>query len=75
MVPVSVLTEMIKEVNDELLHCEKQMAHHPAVEQRLAASSAGDADSDNSITPSESASVKARKRREAEKVAAEVCIT
>lgn len=73
LVQISTLAEVIKEVEDELLHCEKQMADHPALEQGLIASSAGDTYSDNSITPSESASVKARKRREAEKAAAEVC--
>ncbi|PVH88179.1 hypothetical protein DL98DRAFT_581395 [Cadophora sp. DSE1049] len=73
VVHVSALTEMIKEVDDELLHCEKHMAEHPAVERRISASSGSDGESEDSLTPSESVSAKARKRRE-EEAAAEVCI-
>ena len=46
LVQISTLAEVIKEVEDELLHCEKQMADHPALEQGLIASSAGDTYSD-----------------------------
>ncbi|KAK0113573.1 hypothetical protein ONS95_013822 [Cadophora gregata] len=65
VVPVAAITEMLNEVDDELLHCQKQMADHQAVEVRGTAGSSSEV-SDNSIMPSESASMQARKKMEQE---------
>lgn len=72
VVPVAALMEMIKEVDCELVHCRKQMAEHSAVlqAQKIEKELEGVVSaSSNSVTPSESMSVMARKKKELESAA------
>ncbi|KAH9219220.1 hypothetical protein DL95DRAFT_443609 [Leptodontidium sp. 2 PMI_412] len=60
--PIATLTEMIKEVDDELLHCKKQVAEHPATEKHIPAGSRNDAGSEKSLAPSDSTIKNAKKK-------------
>ncbi|KAG4439090.1 hypothetical protein IFR05_005432 [Cadophora sp. M221] len=61
--PIAALKEMVKEVDDELLHCKKQLAEHPATEKRIPAGSRGSAGSQKSLAPSDSVSSRVRRKR------------